>query len=387
MTLLGHPKRIETIQSGSFTFQVGVDPGDLAVLLQRIDDAQVRVNRSPMGQVAAPLAREVELCAVLYTSRIEGGVLTEAETERALAHPFPHAPADADRRVINVGSACRYVRETVVGSGWQLSTDFIRKVHAIVSEGVRHDRNRPGVLRDDSVEHWVVRVGDEAHGGLYLPPRFGPDIDLLLESLVAWHNEIAGYDVPPLVRAPLVHLYFELIHPFWAGNGLVGRILEASILHAGGFRYSPFSLWRFYAERADRYFALFNECRKAAAAGGAHPNAPFVDFHLQAMLSGINRLHDRVNSIVAALLFEGEIRRRRDEGGINLRQFAVLMHLMEFGEAVAIDRFRRSPWYEGLYRRMADKTKQRDLKQLRDGGLVQVDDAGWLRLGFTRPPV
>ncbi|MFC2503586.1 MAG: Fic family protein, partial [Cardiobacterium sp.] len=36
--------------------------------------------------------------------------------------------------------------------------------------------------------------------------------------------------VPALIRAPLVHYYYEIIHPFWDGNGRVGRVLEASIL-------------------------------------------------------------------------------------------------------------------------------------------------------------
>lgn len=40
------------------------------------------------------------------------------------------------------------------------------------------------------------------------------------------------------MRAPLLHLYFELIHPFWDGNGRVGRVLEASVLLAAGYQYA-----------------------------------------------------------------------------------------------------------------------------------------------------
>lgn len=62
--------------------------------------------------------------------------------------------------------------------------------------------------------------------------------------------------MPALIRAPLMHLYFELIHPFWDGNGRVGRVLEATLLQAAGFRYAPFAQTRYYLEHIDAYFTL-----------------------------------------------------------------------------------------------------------------------------------
>jgi hypothetical protein len=387
MALPERPKRVDLSTPPPFTFMVGVDLSRFDILRQRIDDALVRLERLPRTpRVSAVLEREVHACGVLYTSRIEGGVLTEAEINAALDRPNGSDRSESVRRVINIGSACRFVSEAAAAPGWSLTTGFIRKVHEILSEGVPHDRNRPGELRDGSGPE-PRPVGDESHGGLYMPPIATADVERLFDALVSWHGEIAGSGVPAAVRAPLVHLYFELIHPFVAGNGLVGRLLEAAILIASGQRLVPFPIWRFYAERSDRFFSLFNECRKAAAAGEADPNSAFVGFHLEATLSAVERLHDRGNSIVAGLLFEGEVRRLKDDGEINLRQFAVLSHLMESGEAVALDRLRRAPWYEGLYRGMADKTKQRDLKQLRENELVKMDDMGMLSLGFSRPPV
>lgn len=387
MTLPDHPKRIDLAQGGSFTFQIGVGLPGFDLLLRRIDDARMRLDRAPSTpRILAILEHEVHVCSVNYTHRIEGGVLSDSETAAALRLPPGDPCTGNQRRVVNIGAACRHVRESATVPGWKLTDSYIRSLHAIASEGVDHDRNLPGVLRDGPAGD-PFHVGDDTHGGAYVPPQSGRDVERLLSGLVRWHDEISGYGIPPMIRAPLVHLYFELIHPFWAGNGLVGRLLEASILASSGAGLAPFSLWRFYAERVDRYFTLFNECRKSASSGEANPNDPFLDFHLQAMLAGLNRLHDRVNGIVSAQLFDGELRRLRDAGEINLRQYAILTHLLETGESIPIDQLRRAPWYEGLYRKMADKTKQRDLRQLRETNLVTVDEAGRLRVGFTRPSI
>ncbi|WP_365303207.1 Fic family protein [uncultured Thiodictyon sp.] len=56
--------------------------------------------------------------------------------------------------------------------------------------------------------------------------------------------------VPVLIRAPLVHYYYEQIHPFWDGNGRVGRVIEASLLLGEGFRYAPFAQARYYLDRS-----------------------------------------------------------------------------------------------------------------------------------------
>ena len=220
----------------------------------------------------------------------------------------------------------------------------------------------------------MTSVGDTAHGGRYKPPQYGGDIELLLNRLVLWHESLMGARVSALVRAPLLHYYFELIHPFWDGNGRVGRVLEATVLHAAGFRYAPFAMARYYLKQIDQYFTLFNLCRKQAEKNAASPNTPFVRFHLEGMLAGINQLHDRVNAMVRSLLFENRVKKLRDTKEINLRQYVILTQLME--KPLAMDALRRAPWYEALYAKLGDKTRQRDLGQLREQKLLFVDEKG-----------
>jgi Fic family protein len=374
-------KRVETSRFGPFTFQIGVDQRAAAMPLRRVADAQERFLSSPLSHVASRLEREVLVSSIFSTNTIEGGTLTEEETKDALDLDPAQVQTGEPRRAVNIKAAYDIAQESAQDPRWRVSVDFIKQIHAAVTGGIPHKYNQPGLLRSNP-KNIVTRVGDAAHGGRYKPPQYGGDIELLLDHLVGWHDELTAAAIPALIRAPLMHLYFELIHPFWDGNGRVGRVLEAAVLHGAGFRYAPFAMARYCLERIDQYFTLFNLCRKQADKKTAYPNTPFALFHLEGMLAGINRLHDRVNAMVRLLLFETRIKHLRDTKEINLRQYAILTQVMERGKPFQIDELRRAPWLAALYAKLGDKTKQRDLAGLREKGLLAVDGKGLVRPGL-----
>lgn len=131
-----------------------------------------------------------------------------------------------------------------------LDKAFILDVHRLITLDIPHPDNRPGLIRDNP-KHRITTVGDEAHGGRYKPPQSGKDVLQLLDALVEWHRELEQAGVPALIRAPLVHYYYEQIHPFWDGNGRVGRVIEATLLQAAGYRYAPFAMARYYLDTID----------------------------------------------------------------------------------------------------------------------------------------
>lgn len=375
--------RVETQRSGPFTFQIGVDVGVLDVALQRVADAHERFVASPLSQVASQLEREVVASSVFGTNTIEGGALSELETEAALQLDPAQVAEVEQRRVVNIKTAYDLAHAAANSPGRKLDLDFVCEIHAAITRDLPHPHNLPGVLRDNP-KTLTTYVGDAAHGGRYKPPQYGADVRLLMEKLISWHESLEGEGVSPLIRAPLVHLYFELIHPFWDGNGRVGRVLEATLLQAAGYRYAPFAMARYYLEHIDAYFTLFNTCRKAAGKGAAAPNTPFVALHLEGMRVVINRLHDRVNRLVDMLLYESTIRRALDEKEINVRQYTILSQLLARGATPLVE-IRQAPWYGSLYLKLNDKTRQRDLRKLREMELLFLDHEERLWPGFIRP--
>ena len=376
--------RIETQRSGCFVFQTGVDLAALTSAMQRVVYAHERFVASPLSQVANRLEHEVVVSSIFGTNSIEGGTLSEEETETALQLDPAQVQEIEQRRALNIKAAYDIAQRAVKATGWCLNLDFIREIHAAITNQLPHPHDQPGVFRNNS-KSLVTYVGNEAHGGRYKPPQYGSDIKLLMEKLIEWHDVLESVGISPLIRAPLVHLYYELIHPFWDGNGRVGRVLEASLLQAAGYRYAPFAMARYYLDNIDAYFTLFNTCRKAADKHQPKPNTSFIAFHLEGMRVVINKLHDRVNGIVVALLFETRIKQLLDRKEINPRQYTIISQLLGRGKPMALEEIRQAPWYGSLYLRLNDKTRQRDLRRLREMELLFLDYENRIWPGFVRP--
>ena len=376
--LAEHTRLTATARSGPFTFQIGAKAAALEVLFLRVTDAHQRFRTSPLSQVANRLEKEVVVSSIFGTNSIEGGTLTEEETAKAIEQD-PATVKDIERRrAVNLKTAYDHALTQSAHKTMQIDLDYIRAVHAHVTNDLPHEYNRPGLIRDNP-KGIVTRVSDAAHGGQYKPPQYGGDIRLLMNNLCAWHEELRSDGIPALIRAPLMHYYLERIHPFWDGNGRVGRVVEAAILLNDGYRYAPFAQARYYFEHIDQYFTLFNTCRELEEKHRQPPNAPFLQFFLEGMLATINKLHDRVNVLVGMLVFESRLKRARDEKTLNTRQYAIVSHILERDQPVSVTDLRRAPWYQALYEKKTDKTRQRDMRQLRENGWLVLDDNERLR--------
>ncbi|MFZ5592756.1 MAG: Fic family protein [Pseudomonadota bacterium] len=377
------PSRIETHRSGIFQFQAGINLARLQPLLDRIQDAHKRFASVPvLPEVANKLEQEVMLSSIYGTNTIESGTLTEEETAAVLESP-EKAREEKERRVVNIRRA--YDIAEGFGKHWSenreskepphliLREEMFKELHKAITQGLSHPDNVPGQYRDNPKER-RTQVGDLEHGGVYTPPKCLTDIKILMQAFIEWANSAPIYYLPPLIRAPLVHYYFERIHPFWDGNGRVGRMVEAMILKAAGYKYAPLALSRYYLENIDRYFTLFNLARKAEEKGDPWPNQAFVEFFLQGMLTVLNNLHDHVNQIIAYLLYRSRVRDLHEGKMINTRQYTIVTHLLSQGLRHKLAEIQAQPWYAALYKGLTTKTRARDIKGLVEHQLIVIGD-------------
>ena len=105
--------------------------------------------------------------------------------------------------------------------------------------------------------------------------------------------------IPPLIKAGLLHVQFEYIHPFLDGNGRLGRLLLALFLCAQGVMREPLLYLSLYlkSHRAD-YDRLLQEVRERGAWEA------WLEFFLNGVAETANEAFQSATRIAA--LFAGD---------------------------------------------------------------------------------
>lgn len=387
MNIIENISRVETNMSGIFTFQIGVDLDELQVLMDRVKYAKDRFSTLPVfPDVINKLENQVVVLSIHGTNTIEGGTLSIEETEKALGLSPDQIKTEEERRAVNLGKAYKVAEKFATGGDPQsgemvLFEEMFTDLHLLITSGLTHKKNVPGKYRNDQKGEAVTSVGNESHGGVYIPPKPLVDIELLIKKFLEWINSKELLAVSSLIRAPLAHYYFERIHPFADGNGRVGRIIEAMILKAAKYKYASSSMATHYQANIDDYFMAFNLARKLADKKEPYPNTMFTKLFLTGMLAVIEHNHDAVHKLMAPILMEVAIKNNYDSKRINGRQYIILTQLLaKEDSSVELKAFTAEPWYEGLYKKLTSATRYRDLRQLRNDKVIQFSDDGKVSL-------
>jgi cell filamentation protein, protein adenylyltransferase len=113
--------------------------------------------------------------------------------------------------------------------------------------------------------------------------------------------------------------------------------------------------------------------RKASEKKTPYPNTIFLKFVLNGLLIVINKLHDRVNSIVSFLLYDVALNENLRTKKINNRQFTLIRNLIPIGLIHQLNDIKSQTWYAGLYEKLTERTKYRDFEKLESLDLIKID--------------
>jgi Fic family protein len=141
-----------------------------------------------------------------------------------------------------------------------ISLRLIREMHARLMKGARGGKKSPGEFRKS--QNWIggTRPGNAA----YVPPPVNELMATLGELETFIHADTRS--IPPLIKAGLIHVQFESIHPFLDGNGRLGRLLITLFLCSKQVLAQPLLYLSLYFKkhRAD-YYRLLQEVRERGA--------------------------------------------------------------------------------------------------------------------------
>lgn len=146
------------------------------------------------------------------SSRIEGSSLSYKDTDMLLKEGI--SPKEKPMRDIketeNLKEAYDYMKKNLKK---EINNELILKLHEILKKDITEDA---GKFRNGQ-----VRVAD-------LIPVNHKMVSSEISNLLLWYKK--NKDIHPLELSSVFHCIFERIHPFFDGNGRVGRLLLNYIL-------------------------------------------------------------------------------------------------------------------------------------------------------------
>jgi Fic family protein len=249
----------------------------------------------------------------VLSSQIEG---TQSSLSDLLLFELEEAPGTPIDDVVEVSNYIRALEHGMarLREGFPLSNRLLREMHAhLMSRGRGCDKD-PGEFR--RTQNWIG--GTRPGNARFVPPP-PHEVEPCMAALEAFlHEDTSG--MPILLKAALAHVQFETIHPFLDGNGRLGRLLIALLLHHGGLLSQPLLYLSLYLKQhRSVYYDLLDGVR-------AHGDwEAWVDFFLEGVETTALGAVDTARRLVA--LFDADTRRIQQTGRSatsSLRALAVL---------------------------------------------------------------
>ena len=237
-------------------------PVDVLPLLGKLSAAERALGRLDGITMLLPrhdlfLYMYVRKEAVL-SSQIEGTQSTLTDLLRF------EATVEAGQAFDDVREVSNYVDAMMFGLNrleeLPLSLRLIREMHARLMDGNRGGDKNPGEFRRS--QNWIG--GSRPGNAMFVPPPVS-ELDGCLSDFETFiHDETS--DLPPLLKAGLLHVQFETLHPFLDGNGRIGRLLITLYLCSKGSLRAPLLyLSLFLKSNRTDYYRLLQNVRETGA--------------------------------------------------------------------------------------------------------------------------
>ena len=291
-------------------------PVDVLALLERLSLAERALGR--LDGITMLLPRQ-ELFLYMYvrkeavlSSQIEGTQSTLSDLLRFEIEGQAGQPVDDIREVSN------YVDAMMYGLGrleeLPLSLRLIREMHERLLQSARGGTKSPGEFRRS--QNWIG--GTRPGNALFVPPPIA-ELDACLDALERFMHE-ENSRLPALIKAGLLHVQFETIHPFLDGNGRIGRLLVTLYLCVNGVLRKPLLYLSLYLKtHRNDYYRLLQEVREHGAWEA------WLEFFLTGVAETANQAFDAATRIIELFKEDRErITTRSERAGSALRVHELL---------------------------------------------------------------
>jgi Fic family protein len=224
----------------------------------------------------------------VLSSQIEGTQSTLDDLLRYEATASAGAPVDDLQEVSNYIAAMQHGLARLANV--PLSLRLIREMHAKLLRGGRGGTKQSGEFR--TTQNWIG--GTRPGNATFVPPppqEVMPSLGEFETFLHQTHSEL-----PTLIKAGLIHVQFETIHPFLDGNGRIGRLLITLYLYEQSVLQRPLLyLSLYFKQHRKTYYDLLQAVRERGA--WEH----WLEYFLDAIASTATLAIESANRIVELL--------------------------------------------------------------------------------------
>ena len=190
----------------------------------------------------------------VLSSQIEGTQSSLSELLLFESHQLSGVPTDDVVEVSNYVAALEFGLKKL-RQDFPISIRLIKEIHGVLLAKGRGENKGPGEFRTS--QNWIG--GSRPANATYIPPPRDEVIPLMGQIETFYHEHKS---LPVLVKAALIHVQFETIHPFLDGNGRVGRLLIPLMLVAETILVQPLLyLSLYFKQHRTAYYDLLQKVR------------------------------------------------------------------------------------------------------------------------------
>lgn len=191
----------------------------------------------------------------VLSSQIEGTQSSVSDLLLFELEEAPGAPLDDVVEVSNYVAALEHGLARL-RDGFPLCNRLLREIHARLLARGRGADKQPGEFRTS--QNWI---GGTRPGNAHFVPPPPEEVEPAMADLERFLHATGMPSA--LLKAALAHVQFETIHPFLDGNGRVGRLLIALVLHHDAVLRQPLLYLSLYFKRhRQEYYRLLDRVRQ-----------------------------------------------------------------------------------------------------------------------------
>ena len=244
----------------------------------------------------------------VLSSQIEGTQSSLSDLLLFELDEVPGVPFDDVVEVSNYIAALEYGLLRL-RADFPLCNRLLREMHIHLMARGRGSDKAPGDFRRS--QNWIG--GTRPGNARFVPPP-QQEVEPCMAALEQFINQPAE-STPVLIKAALAHVQFETIHPFLDGNGRLGRLLIALLLHQGGLLTQPLLyLSLYFKQHRPLYYELLDRVRTDG------DWEAWVDFFLEGVEQTAQGAVQTAQRLVALFQQDGERIQTTGRGAANAQR-------------------------------------------------------------------